>query len=89
MSYEQKDNTGSLFKNQRKEKDTHPDATGSITVDGVAYWISAWSKQDRNGNHYQSLSVRRKEQTMPAANTDGQRVMPRKRDELYDESIPF
>ena len=61
MSYEQKDLTGSLFKNDKREKDTHPNATGSCLIDGVAYWVSAWTKTDKNGNKYQSLAFKRKE----------------------------
>jgi len=33
MAYEQKPNTGSLFKNDRKEADTHPDYKGSALID--------------------------------------------------------
>lgn len=84
MAYEQKDNSGSLFKNDRKEKETHPDAKGSIMVDGVAYWISAWTKQDRNGNRYQSLSVQRKGQPAASKPAASKPVA----DDMED-SIPF
>jgi hypothetical protein len=40
MAYEQKDNSGSIFKNDRKESANHPDAKGSCMIDGVEYWIS-------------------------------------------------
>ena len=49
MAYETKDNTGSVFQNERKEKDTHPDRTGSAKIGGVDYWVNGWIKQDRNG----------------------------------------
>ena len=34
MSYEMKDNSGSIFVNERKERDTHPDRTGTAVIDG-------------------------------------------------------
>lgn len=60
MSYEQKPNTGSLFKNDKKEKDTHPDRTGTALIDGVAYWVSAWTKEGKNGK-WQSLAFKKKD----------------------------
>lgn len=61
MAYEQKDNTGSLFRNDKKEKDTHPNAKGSAMIDGISYWVAAWTKRDKDGNAYQSLSFTRKD----------------------------
>lgn len=49
MSYTQKDGQGSLFKNERKEKDSHPDYKGSITVGGAKLWLSAWLKDGKKG----------------------------------------
>jgi hypothetical protein len=45
------DNTNrwTLNKNDRKEKDTHPDYKGSLNVDGVDYWIDGWIKEGANG----------------------------------------
>jgi hypothetical protein len=39
-------NRGSIWKNKKKEKDTHPDFTGSINVEGVEYWVNAWRRKD-------------------------------------------
>lgn len=87
-------NRGSIWKNKRKEKAEHPDFTGSLDVDGVAYWVNAWKRKDDASPEAPALtfSVRRKEAkpaTMPAARTDGQRVMPRTRTDLDDDQIPF
>ena len=62
--YEQKDMSGTLFKNERREKDTHPHATGTALIGGVEYWVSAWTKEGKSGK-FQSLSFRRKEEKRP------------------------
>ena len=61
MAYEAKDNTGTIFRNDRKEKDTHPNAKGTALIDGVDYWVSAWTKKDKDGNAYQSIAFKRKD----------------------------
>lgn len=61
MAFEQKELSGSLFKNDKREKDTHPHATGSALIGGVEYWVSAWTKTDKNGNKWQSLAFKPKE----------------------------
>lgn len=43
-------NTGLLKKNDRKEKDSHPDYRGMVNVDGVEYWLSAWIKVGKEGS---------------------------------------
>lgn len=59
MAYEVKDNTGTLFKNDRRETDNHPHAKGTALIDGVEYWVSAWTKEGAKGK-FQSLSFQRK-----------------------------
>ena len=61
MAYEQKDLTGAIFKNGRKEKPSQPDYTGNALIAGVEYWASGWEKQDKNGNTYYSLAFTKKE----------------------------
>jgi hypothetical protein len=56
-------NRGVLFKNDRKEKETHPDYKGSYTdASGSEFWLSAWLKKDKNGNTFMSLSTTAKDE---------------------------
>ncbi len=70
MAYEQRDGQGSLFKNKRKETEKHPDYNGSITINGVEHWLSAWLKTAQSGEKYMSLSLGKpKESRSPAPAT--------------------
>lgn len=61
MAYEMKPNTGSLFKNDRKESDSHPDYKGSALVDGVGEcWLDAWINKAKDGTKYMSLKLKPK-----------------------------
>ena len=57
----QKDFTGALFINDRKEEETHPDYKGSVVIEGVEYWVSAWEKVSQAGKDYISLAFKAKE----------------------------
>ena len=58
--FEQRDNSGTLWKNDHRESEKHPNAKGSALIDGVEYWVSAWTKEGQKGK-FQSLSFERKE----------------------------
>lgn len=45
MSYDNT-NRGSIWKNDRKTKDTHPDFTGTLNVEGREYFFDAWRRKD-------------------------------------------
>ena len=53
-------NRGVLFKNDRKAKDSHPDYTGSLNVDGVEHFLDAWIREGKSGK-FMSVSVKRKD----------------------------
>jgi hypothetical protein len=66
MAYEPRAGSLTLFKNDRKEKDSHPDYKGDgLDLDGNAVWISAWVKEGAKGK-FMSLSIQKKE-PKPAA----------------------
>ena len=56
------DNSGSLFINDKKATEKHPDYKGNIVINGQKYWVSGWlrsrDKKDGTGKvTYISLSV--------------------------------
>jgi len=88
MSYDNS-NKGTLGKNKRKEKETHPDYSGKCEIDGKGYYISAWLKtagpsSQNPGEKFFSLAFKPKDaapQTAPAAEA--------KADTPSDDSVPF
>lgn len=68
-------NRGILSRNDRKEKDTHPTHKGSINVEGVEYWLDAWTQERKDGSgKFFSLSVKRKDgQSAPPARPQQQK----------------
>ena len=60
MAYEIRELSGSLFKNEKKTEEKHPQMQGSCLIDGVEYYISAWTKEGSRGR-WQSLAFKRKD----------------------------
>lgn len=69
------DNSGILFKNDKKTQPKHPDYKGNATIDGLEYWLSAWIKDGKKGK-FMSLAFEQKQQQAHHAEPD-------------DDEIPF
>lgn len=58
MAFEMRDNSGSVFVNDRKTEDRHPDRSGKAMIGGVMYWVSGWLKKTQSGTPWLSLSFK-------------------------------
>jgi hypothetical protein len=96
MAYEQKPNTGSVFNNDRKETDNHPDRQGSALIEcphcnaKFAMWLNGWIKESTTKGKWLSLAFKPKEaapaRKMPAAKLSERGVSAR---QSTDDEIPF
>jgi hypothetical protein len=75
-----KDNSGVLFKNDKKDNERAPEYKGNIMVDGQEYWLSAWIKEGKTGK-FMGLAVSPRDAQPPAT-----RPAP---SNLKDDDIPF
>ena len=94
MNGQQKDNSGALFKNDRKEVETHPDYKGSILIGGTDYWLSAWVNEGRpggkmEGKKYFSIKINRKEGYGTSSTAAASPPASRGRFDDMDDDIPF
>jgi hypothetical protein len=88
-------NRGSIWKNDKKETDNHPDFTGSLNVDGTEYWVSAWKRKPDASDKAPALSfsVKPKDAAPQRGGGGGKPAPstgPRGGDDPFpDDDIPF
>jgi len=63
-TFEQRDNSGTLFRNERKEQPNHADYEGTAMIGGKEYWMNAWLKEGKKGK-FMSFSFREKAPSRP------------------------
>ena len=83
MDTNQRDNSGVMFKNDKREKESHPHYKGNVRVNGQEYWLSAWIKEGKNGK-FMGLALSPKEETAQAP-----QAKPKAGFDDMDDGIPF
>lgn len=86
--YKQRENSGILFKNDRKKTDVQPDYVGTINVGGVEFFISGWVKQGQK-TKFMSLSVKPKTWPKDQDKPQVARSYDQRRDDDMSDPIPF
>ena len=81
---EKRDNSGVLFKSDKRDNERAPHYKGNITVEGKDYWLSAWIKEGKSGK-FMGLALSPKDEQPPAKSTP----RPSKHDDLEDSDLPF
>ncbi len=79
------ENSGALFKNDRKTRDSQPGWKGSATIDGKEYWVSCWVNEGKAtsripGQKYLSIKFTEKEEEQKASDAPATD---------FDDNIPF
>ena len=85
MSDYDQTNSGALFVNDKKTQENHPNMRGTLNVEGVEYWVSAWTKTSKSGMRFQSLALTRKEQQAAPQ----RQAAPQQAPADFDDDLPF
>lgn len=82
---ETKNNTGAIFKNDKKTSQNHPDYKGKINVEGKDFDVALWLKESAKGVKYFSVSI-----SEPYVQTTPQ-VQPERTPtgDSVDDDLPF
>ena len=89
-------NRGSIWRNEKKTTDNHPDFTGSLNVNGVEYWVSAWKRKEGAAAKAPALSfsIKPKDEQPQQSRQQSRRPDPistgrPRQSDMNDDDIPF
>ena len=92
---EQKINTGTIFKNDKKTADNQPDYRGKINVEGKELEISLWVKTAQSGVKYMSAAIKEPwvapapaPAPAPVLQNTSDKIKSAA-DELFEDDLPF
>lgn len=81
--YEQKDNDGVLFVNEKRSGDSSPHWRGKACVNGEMVWLAAWKNESAAGKPYLKLAFTPMEEEASAPARSGPMSQP------AEEEIPW
>lgn len=94
MSYQRRSGDGVLWRNDKRESESHPNLRGDLLIDcphcqrAVEMYVSAWTKAKRDGEKFLSLSAKPK--TEGRAKLDRAEPEPQAQAQFEDDGeIPF
>jgi hypothetical protein len=70
VTYQQKDGTGSLFKNDKGDNPKRPDYRGSVTIEGRQWELSAWIQEGQKGKYMSIKAQPPRERATPQPPAD-------------------
>lgn len=59
--FEQKNNSGAIFKNENKAQPTHADYNGTALIDGKEFFVNMWVKESKTGKKFFSVAFKQKD----------------------------
>lgn len=57
MAYVLQEGAGTMFPNENKNSDKHPDYNGKCMYNGKLHWYSLWKNQSKSGSVYLSTKI--------------------------------
>ena len=85
-NFEHKDNTGILFKNEKKTADNQPDYQGNCMVNGKMMDMAAWLKTSKNNKKFMSFSFKPPYNKKVAGDQD---TAPRGKPQDVENDLPW
>lgn len=81
---------GSIWKNEKKLTDNHPDFTGTYTDEaGIEFWVSAWKRKPDAKEKAPALTFAMQLKQKPEATPNKAPQGQDNQDQEFDDDIPF